>query len=122
MEYIANISRKKDLSRAAVLEDLDLSESDSGSESEVTPGQGWPQAATESGRLWKAAEERVDPEESRPRPVTTPPNNHLDIPQQQPQLEQPRGPSIPPDVPQQPQMEPPRGPPGFNPMVRIQEI
>ena len=105
-----------------MLEDLELSESDSGSESEVTPGQGWPQAATESGRLWKAAEERVDPEESRPRPVTTPPNNHLDTPQQQPQLEQPRGPNIPPDVPQQPQMEPPRCPPGFNPMVRIQEI
>ena len=37
MEYQANISRKKELSRAAILEDLDLSSSDSGSDTEVPP-------------------------------------------------------------------------------------
>ena len=90
-----------------MLEDLDLSKSDSGSETEVPPGQGWPQGATETGLSWKA---RETVGENRPRPVATPPNNPFKIPQQQqPQMEQPRGPNIPPDIPQQqlPQMEHP---------------
>ena len=65
MEYCANLGRKaQELNKAAVLEDLDLSSSDSGSDIEFPPGQG----STETGHPWRARDTNG---ENRPRPATT---------------------------------------------------
>ena len=110
MEYCKDLS-KKARDKAAVCYDLNLSSSSSGSDSEVTPGQG-----TEAGRTWTAQDSDG---EVRTRPAAALPElGDHDIPQQ-PQLEPIVPP--PPEIPQQPHLEQPRGPPGFNPRVRIQE-